>query len=435
MARGDLFELVKQAREFLETDTKVYRRNSVDRESHIYYVNKAKVRLQIYTELETKLSLGKGGLGPRIKQRMANAVNAYVVSLYEHFKKNKGTIEGNSDNFSVTITKADSANPFNYINDAKKDRGKVLVERINQILREEADSGALVPSTKKASETLEKGFSSTYFLDTGHTHSVSDRQISEAIKDIKLASQNNEEISSLVARSVKLQLSSKFYGTFNKEFLIELSDEASSANKGVKSAEEKARQKEVKEAMDRWITSRDAKWLSQSSSDSVIESLEKAVILAASKSKAYKGPKPKAANRKANSASTTLTVKSKVKRSTEKVALDVPRPEIIRPKGTQLDLVTLINAKLTEEVRKRMTYPRLQNRSGRFASSVRVTEVTQTAQGFPSIGYTYMRMPYETFEPGRKQGSNERDPKRLINESIRAIAGQYLESRFFTRRM
>ena len=38
-----------------------------------------------------------------------------------------------------------------------------------------------------------------------------------------------------------------------------------------------------------------------------------------------------------------------------------------------------------------MRFPRLENRTGRFASSVRVTDVATTAQGFPSIGYTYQK--------------------------------------------
>ena len=33
-----------------------------------------------------------------------------------------------------------------------------------------------------------------------------------------------------------------------------------------------------------------------------------------------------------------------------------------------------------------------------------------------------MRDPYETFEPGNKQGSTTRDPKKLIGKSIREIS-------------
>ena len=38
------------------------------------------------------------------------------------------------------------------------------------------------------------------------------------------------------------------------------------------------------------------------------------------------------------------------------------------------------------------------------------------------IDYTYMRNPYETFEPGNKQGSTQRDPRKIIGASIRELA-------------
>ena len=82
-----------------------------------------------------------------------------------------------------------------------------------------------------------------------------------------------------------------------------------------------------------------------------------------------------------------------------------------------------------------MQPPSLQYQTGRFASSVRVTNINTTAQGFPSIGYTYERGRYETFEVGNRQGSPERDPRALIDKSIREIAVQYALGRFYTRRV
>ena len=38
-----------------------------------------------------------------------------------------------------------------------------------------------------------------------------------------------------------------------------------------------------------------------------------------------------------------------------------------------------------------MRNPRLENRTGTFANSVRLTEVLTTPQGFPSFGYTYQK--------------------------------------------
>ena len=76
-----------------------------------------------------------------------------------------------------------------------------------------------------------------------------------------------------------------------------------------------------------------------------------------------------------------------------------------------------------------MGAPRLENRTGRFAGSVRITDITRTPQGFPSIGYTYQRAPYDKFET-----DPDRDPRKLIDKSIREIAAQYAIGRFYTRR-
>ena len=98
-------------------------------------------------------------------------------------------------------------------------------------------------------------------------------------------------------------------------------------------------------------------------------------------------------------------------------------------------MLGILNAQLPDTVRKNMGPPRLTNRTGRFASSVKVTDIQETAQGFPSIDYTYQRNPYETFEQGNARGSQDFDPRSLIDFSIREIATQFAMGRFYTRRV
>ena len=102
-----------------------------------------------------------------------------------------------------------------------------------------------------------------------------------------------------------------------------------------------------------------------------------------------------------------------------------------------LNLMALLNKELPETVRKNMQEPALVNRTGRFADSVKVTDVMQTPKGFPSVGYTYRRDPYEVFEmgSGNVRATPERDPRTLIDRSIREIAAQYAIGRFYTRRV
>jgi hypothetical protein len=100
-------------------------------------------------------------------------------------------------------------------------------------------------------------------------------------------------------------------------------------------------------------------------------------------------------------------------------------------------LLGVLNSQLPKVVAKNMGSPRLNYRTGRFAGSVRATDIAITAKGHPSIGYTYQRDPYEVFESssGSKFSSKERDPRSLIDVSIREIATQQAIGRLFTRRV
>lgn len=100
-------------------------------------------------------------------------------------------------------------------------------------------------------------------------------------------------------------------------------------------------------------------------------------------------------------------------------------------------VMALINDKLPETVRKNMGAPRLENQTGRFASSVKLTDVIQTPQGFPSFGYTYRKDPYGVYErsSGTSRADPDRDPRDLIDASIREIAAGYALGRFYTRRV
>tara|TARA_A100001388_G_scaffold264125_1_gene235118 strand:- start:866 stop:2233 length:1368 start_codon:yes stop_codon:yes gene_type:complete len=105
--------------------------------------------------------------------------------------------------------------------------------------------------------------------------------------------------------------------------------------------------------------------------------------------------------------------------------------------SSPLTLIKMINARLPRTVAANMGAPALENRTGRFASSARVVEATTTAKGFTSFGYTYQRDPYGVFEStsGTRFASPERDPRVLIEGSIREIAQELAIGRFFTRRV
>lgn len=101
-----------------------------------------------------------------------------------------------------------------------------------------------------------------------------------------------------------------------------------------------------------------------------------------------------------------------------------------------LSLKNLLDAALPQRVAEKMVSPRLQFRTGRFANSAQVTNVAIGPRGGTEIEYTYQKDPYQTFEPGGRLGSVDRDPQRIIGESIREIAQQIMGKKFIrTRRV
>jgi len=107
-------------------------------------------------------------------------------------------------------------------------------------------------------------------------------------------------------------------------------------------------------------------------------------------------------------------------------------------KKSMFSVMTLINKRLPETLEKNMRAPGLENRTGRFANSVRLIDVSQTAKGFPSFGYTYQKDPYQVFEVGKGRSpwaTPERDPRLVIDSSIREVAAEMALGRFYTRRL
>ena len=107
------------------------------------------------------------------------------------------------------------------------------------------------------------------------------------------------------------------------------------------------------------------------------------------------------------------------------------------PAAQPLQMLVLINKELPKTVMDNMGSPRLENQTGRFARSVRAVDVIKTPHGFPSIGYTYQRNPYQVFEEGSSGAwaNGHRDPRQLIDQSIREIAAKMAIGRFYTRRV
>ncbi len=117
--------------------------------------------------------------------------------------------------------------------------------------------------------------------------------------------------------------------------------------------------------------------------------------------------------------------------------LPVPQKKEVR-EIDYFSLINIINDKLPEVVMYNMRPPALQNRTGGFAESAEVVDVIKTPKGFPSFGYTYDKTPYQVFEMGVGRApwaTPQRDPRAIIEKSIRQIATGFMGGRFFLRRI
>ena len=126
---------------------------------------------------------------------------------------------------------------------------------------------------------------------------------------------------------------------------------------------------------------------------------------------------------------TLKSLKNKVKSTKPdpnkiKVIKDIPES-----KTNLSDLLVLINSQLQDVISANMgdgtRRDILNYRTGRFASSVKVEQLSSSKQGMISAFYSYMKNPYATFSNGGRQATpKSRDPKLLISKSIREIAQQ-----------
>jgi len=85
----------------------------------------------------------------------------------------------------------------------------------------------------------------------------------------------------------------------------------------------------------------------------------------------------------------TITKGSQRRQSLKKQ--NIRREKTAKAQFSQTALLSYINSRLPTAIINNMGDPALTNRTGRFAASVRVVDILQTAKGFPSIGYTYLK--------------------------------------------
>jgi len=279
----------------------------------------------------------------------------------------------------------------------------------------------------------------TSFLDIGHGEQTSN--IKERIYDELL---EYGELPTNIAKIPELE-SIFVLKKDNKRKTIVVSLESSFANRLRGRTQERSLKQKLLVDLEKAIGKLESV-ATLSSSDSFVEEVEKNAInlVIDAVENAFTGSnvkikkiniKKQKVSKRSQQKSVSLKKSAKILPVTKGKSVKKPKTAVKKSKYSMASFIGVLNQKLPEVVARNMQPPALQYQTGRFASSVRVTDIASTRTGLPSVGYTYQRDPYQVYELGNSRGTQERDPRKLIDKSIREIAAGMAIGRFYTRRV
>jgi len=446
MAKRDLYNLLVALEKDLKKDSAEYRRLVSDTKVHALTIEKDDLKKQIKTQM-----LRRGGF-KKLPDSIEDIIDEEVNNMFSYFEKalHPSNFEGNRKAYYTSDFKATNSkltvmigvkegkgtrNVFAYFRRIKQRAQKSLVKSLNQQIRRLNNS-----RTNKLEEVDPRDF-----IDIGHSEgSAVSNQRKAAVRDalFTFSSKNDPRVKKYIRElSNDIQLSAtKKYGkgkdyieislesTFeNKKHGASISQEAGSINKKLLALTEKLELMELKGSM----SSREIRETEILNGFAEVTKTKPKNIKTNIKKKKVVRKTSKATKTTKSKATKAAAFKDDVKAGTIKFGGNESR------KQSNITLYALLNAKLPETVIKNMKPPRLENRTGTFASSVKVTDISKTRQGYMSIGYTYAKEPYQVYEStsGSSFSSVERDPRTLIDASIRELAAQLVTTRLYTRRI
>ena len=468
MAAQNLLETLKVIERFLIVSSDLWRKEISDKMPHVVALNVPDVENEMRREMQARLfgldNVGKqplpASMEKEVKRQSKLQVRGFYTLLKRKAKAGKVDVEikftkDSIYDFEAVITPKPGKSPkvFDFIKKGIKQpvqKNTRLFARLNKEVDKYNETAG------KENQVEQITAQGAGFLDVGHADDSSvslQRQevVNQALYDFD------------VALNSKSPLTKKFLAELgeNKFFTIKaekgkqidkltVSYESKSANRRTTGKEGKGEVVELNKQLEKAIADLGGQhWLEQEASDSKLVRVEKEIMeniipkkVKAKVTRKHKGPiKLGTTNAKGKN------LKSKIRRPNTANAKDRQLAPVALPKrksqekkgvsGQQLQLLAILNNKLPEAVRKNMQSPALVNRTGRFADSVKVTDISVTRGGFPSVGYTYDRQnygQYETTSGSRSYASSDRDPRKLIDKSMREIAVNLAIGRFYTRR-
>jgi len=448
VAKADLNKLAKRIQKEIEQTSTAYRRLVSDRKAHTITVSQQKILTQVKREMESRAGYEKNNLPKTIADIIDTEVPKMVMGMYKDIKSYNtdqkfsfvSELIGNSTRFTFNLAakKGRSANIFNAFRKVKQDNQKVLLRKLRAAIKK------LNAGRKEGNQIRTIGKN---FLDIGHQEgsAVSTQRTQKAQQVLFEWGTNisgGERFLKEISDKVNLKLTKKDGEPVDT---VEAELESKFLNRKRGGGAEKALSLQLAKDLDTILKGEGADmWVNQGGSDSKFEKIEKTFLNPfAAKARRSAGLTVNFSEKKVKKSNTTASGKArKVKvtkgaRTLDKLVGATPA-FAMENRQNMFALMALINKKLPDVVKKNMRSPGLESRTGALARSVEIKDVRPTRKGFPSFGYTYGKEPYQVFETGKglePWATPERDPRNLIDRSIREIAADMALGRFFTRRL
>jgi hypothetical protein len=403
-------------------------------------LSREEAEASLFAEPQRMLAERPESQANKIRSVIKSLSQEYAVRVYQELK-------GKSKNYDLEFTgspteyrlKVTYTGPKVTLNASKPE---FLQKNPADIFRHIRDNG-LAPARdyiRRALVTQLKGIIPTGFtketiFDLGHITAVSTIKIDRALAKIEQL-KKTAVYQKTIQDSLDFQVLSKFnkFGDPEVEKAFEgqvvyARPEAATFNNW-QSNYEAGLLRDVQNAFKK-VLENNIEWADQGGSDSVVEFIAKDLMAAAKKHNAKvssnisKDIKPsKAVEKQAKNRKETTTVVN------GNNAIAIPD---IKTRGLGVSsinlrtLIPMLNDRLPEIVRSHMGQSgRLVNRTGRFAESAEIVDIGENS----TITYSYMRNPYQVFER-----DGPRDPRPLIEMSIRELATGIIQGRFNLRRV
>lgn len=475
MSEAALRNLASKLDTSLKKNSEEYRAIVSDFMPHRVKIDETEIKKEARKQIRLLLKLPtRKALDPEIENVIKREVPRLCKNLYDAFDpKNFPTggrraylvseRTGSSKSFTFRLASkpGTTRNVFAYFRRAKQRAQKNLLDALDAVLKEQYGESLKETQTRKrkTGETYDVQVRSQ-FLAVGHADATA-VATQRALKAQKIYTDWLGTIDEDLKDLMKEQFGNLFVkvtkgpGTRNTIANVQVSLESDLGNKS-KAFTDAARAGNLEKALKRLaqIELSNDKIANLKASDSPLEVVEKKMLnmlhdagsskrrktnikkekINNSKTQGKSNPKPRQKKKPAKYRGEAVVVGKGLRSGGGKKrqgATAKPGPSNLRIP----QLIGALNRDLPSTVEKNMGFPRLESQSGRFASSPRVTDILKTPSGFPSIGYTYQKNPYQTFEVGYRQGSPDRDPRKVIDMSIREIALQFALGRFYTRRV